>query len=82
MSVTEQVLQKLTGMNEADQKKVLEFIQILEKNRELRAWALEQFTEEEFLAGMEEIKRTRGHRLEDFFPELERRLADGNPSER
>ena len=81
MGVPEQVLQKLAGLSEVEQKKVLEYVQILERNREFRAWALEQFSEEEFLAGLEDIKRNGGHRFEDFFPELERLVRDGEPTQ-
>lgn len=36
---------------------------------------LEQFTEEEFLAGMDEIKQGQGRELHEFFPELEKLIA-------
>ena len=79
MTVPEQVMQKLTQMTEDQQKKVLDYVEILERARgfDLRAWTLEHFTKEEFLAGMEEIKQGKGRELHEFLPELERLVGDG-----
>ena len=38
---------------------------------ELLAWAREQFNEEEFLAGLREVRETGGLELRDFLPQLE-----------
>jgi hypothetical protein len=42
---------------------------------ELRQWALQQFTEEEILAGLRELREEGGLELRDFLPELERIVA-------
>ncbi len=43
---------------------------------ELRQWALQQFTEEEILAGLRELREHGGLELRDFLPELERIVAE------
>ena len=40
---------------------------------EVRAWALEQFSEEEIVAGLREVRETGGLELSDFIDELEPR---------
>ena len=79
MSVSEQVVQELAKLTEAEQKQVLDYVEILKRSRgfDLHAWTLEHFTEEEFLAGMEEIKQGKGRELHEFLPELERLVGDG-----
>lgn len=42
---------------------------------EVRAWALEQFSEEEIVAGLREVRETGGLELSDFIHELEQ-IAD------
>jgi hypothetical protein len=39
---------------------------------EILEWALQQFNEEETVAGMREIRKTGGLELSDFLPDLER----------
>jgi hypothetical protein len=75
----EQFIQKISLLTEEEQKKVLDYVEFLERLRgfDLRAWTLEHFTEEEFHAGMEEIKQGKGRELHQFLPELERLVSDG-----
>lgn len=42
---------------------------------ELKEWARQQFSEEEFLAGLREIQTTGGSELQDFLQELEQEAA-------
>jgi hypothetical protein len=59
---------------EAEKKSV----QALEGTRlspELLEWARRQFTEEEILVGLRELREKGGQELADFLPELERMVA-------
>ena len=78
MSIAEQIVQKLPTLTEDERKKILQEIAIIEQMRgfDLRKWALEQFSEEEFLAGLEEIRKNGGHSLDEILPELERLVAE------
>jgi hypothetical protein len=42
---------------------------------ELRPWALQQFTEEEIAAGLQELREQGGLELREFLPELEQMAA-------
>jgi hypothetical protein len=41
---------------------------------DLLAWARQTFDEEEFMAGLREVRETGGVRLEDFLGEIEERI--------
>jgi hypothetical protein len=42
---------------------------------ECREWAIQQFTEEEIVAGLRELREQGGLELRDFLPELEKIVA-------
>jgi hypothetical protein len=44
---------------------------------DLLAWARQTFDEEEFMAGVREIRETGGLRFEDFIGEIEQRVRAG-----
>ena len=44
-------------------------------SQELLEWARQQFSEEEFVAGLDEIRETGGRELRDFIQELEKEAA-------
>ena len=49
---------------------------------ELRAWALQQFTEEEIVAGLQELREKGGLEFREFVQELEQVLHDSERAER
>jgi hypothetical protein len=48
-----------------------------ELTSELRTWALAQFTEEEIVAGLREVRATGGLQFRDLLEELEKELPHG-----
>ena len=49
---------------------------------DLRQWALAQFTEEEAVAGLRELREKGGLELDEFLPELKKIVETDEPTER